>query len=279
MADVSMGDAVAGDVVESGVSAGTALTLTAITGLPEVQPGNDLGALLCSALRSQQIELHACDVLVVTSKVVAKAENRYVDLATVVPSERAISLAAEVGKDPRLVEVVLWDTEAISRKPKGALIVRHRTGHVSANAGIDQSNLRPAHATQASGPWVLRLPEDADTSAEHLRACLHASFGVAVGVIISDSFGRPFRQGTIGQAIGVAGFPAIFDQRGRRDLHGRILETTITSPADQLAAVSDLVAGQADEARPAVHVRGLRFRPDTSNGRSICRPIDGDLYL
>jgi coenzyme F420-0:L-glutamate ligase/coenzyme F420-1:gamma-L-glutamate ligase len=218
-------------------------------------------------------------VLVVASKLVAKAEGRYVDLATVQPSARAHELGLVVGRDPRLIEVILWDSERVSRAAKNVLIVRHAGGHVSANAGIDQSNARPRAAAQSSGPWVLRLPADADASARRLRASLHAGFGVDVGVVISDSFGRPFRLGTVGNAIGAAGLPVLFDQRGDRDLEGRVMEATITAPADQLAAAADLVMGQGSEARGAVHVRGLQLRGAALGANALCRDPDGDLYL
>jgi coenzyme F420-0:L-glutamate ligase/coenzyme F420-1:gamma-L-glutamate ligase len=267
--------AVADNVGRAAVSCAGQLVLTSLRSLPRVAPGDDLAALLCAALREEAIVLRDQDVLVVASKLVAKAEDRFVELSMVVPSPRAQELAAQTGKDPRVVEVVLWDSQAVSRVAKNALVVRHHGGHVSANAGLDQSNARGAGA----GEWVLRLPADPDASARRLRAELLARLGAAVGVVISDSFGRPFRQGTVGSAIGVAGFPALFDQRGRRDLDGRLLEATITAPADQLAAACDLIAGQADEARGAVHVRGLAFEPSEQNAHDVCRPIDGDLYL
>ncbi len=255
------------------------LTLTAVAGLPRIEPGDDLATLLSAALGAQGLTLEDGDVLVVASKVVAKAENRYVDLSTITPSPRALELAALTEKDPRVVEVILWDTLAVSRAQRNVLIVRHHGGHVSANAGVDQSNAQPATAGAASGPWILRLPADPDASAARLRSALEAKLGATIGVIISDSFGRPFRQGTVGTALGVAGFPALYDQRGLSDLDGRVLEATITAPADQLAAVCDLVAGQAGEARAAVHVRGLRFAAADGGARVLCRPVDGDVYL
>lgn len=251
------------------------LVLTPLTRLPRIAPGDDLASLLCGALAHEGIALRQADVVVVASKLVAKAEDRYVDLDTVVPTARALELAAQTGKDPRLVEVILWDAEAISRVGKNALVVRHHGGHVSANAGVDASNV----ARSVPGSWALRLPVDPDASASRLREAFAARFAVAVGVIVSDSFGRPFRQGTLGTAIGIAGFPALYDQRGRTDLDGRTLEATISAPADQLAAVCDLVAGQADEARGAVHVRGLEFTASDASARSICRPPEGDLYV
>jgi coenzyme F420-0:L-glutamate ligase / coenzyme F420-1:gamma-L-glutamate ligase len=255
------------------------LTFRAITGLPRIAAGADLAELLCAALAQSGQVPQTCDVLVVTSKIVAKAEDRFVDLSTVEVSERAKEIAIATGKDPRIVEVVLWDTEVISRQARDVLIVRHHAGHVSANAGLDQSNARPDHADETSGPWVLRLPADADASAASLRARLEKRFGVALAVIVSDSFGRPFRQGTVGMAMGVAGIEPLFDQRGRRDLDGRPLEHTITATADQLCAAADLVCGQASEGRAAVLVRGLRFKPSASSARTLCRARVGDLYL
>jgi len=261
------------------VECASELRFCAISHLPRIEPGDDLARLLIAALERSELQPRAHDVLVVTSKVVAKAENRYVDLARVEPSPRACELAAQIGKDPRVVEVILWDTEAVSRSTRDALIVRHHGGHISANAGLDQSNARPAHTAPGSGPWVLRLPADADASAAALRVALEQRFGAPLGVIVSDSFGRPFRLGTVGTAIGVSGFPALDDQRGRRDLDGRPLEHTVTAPADQICAAADLLCGQADEARAAVLVRGLYFEPAKGSALDICRKREGDLYV
>jgi coenzyme F420-0:L-glutamate ligase/coenzyme F420-1:gamma-L-glutamate ligase len=262
-----------------GVVCASELMFRAITGLPRIEPGDDLALLLCRALAQMQLELRECDVLVVTSKVVAKAENRYVDLREVEPSSDALALAKTTGKDPRELEVMLWDTERISRLARDVVIVRHHGGHVSANAGLDQSNARPAYAAPESGPWVLRLPADSDASAAQLCARLERHFGVRIAVVISDSFGRPFREGTVGTAVGVSGLEPLHDQRGRFDLYGRRLEHTFTATADQLSAAADLVCGQADESRPAVLVRGLRFAPSDASARMLCRKVKGDLYL
>jgi coenzyme F420-0:L-glutamate ligase/coenzyme F420-1:gamma-L-glutamate ligase len=270
---------VAHEAVTPTLSCAAELSFRAIDGLPSVAPGADLAALIEHALILDGAVLRDCDVLIVTSKVVAKAEDRYVDLSQVEPSEQARVLALEVRKDPRFVEVLLWDSERISRKAPEVLIVRHHAGHVSANAGIDQSNARPGHAPADSGPWVLRLPADADASAAALRQRLEQRFGVMLGVIISDSFGRPFRQGSVGAAIGCAGLPALHDHRGRLDLDGRPLEHTVTATADQLAAAADLVCGQANEGRALVLARGLSFTPSDANARTLCRDAAGDLYL
>jgi coenzyme F420-0:L-glutamate ligase/coenzyme F420-1:gamma-L-glutamate ligase len=265
------------------LSCAPVLTFHAVEGLPRIVPGDDLAQLLCDALTRSGFAPQDHDIVVVTSKVVSKAENRYVDLSRVEPSPRALELASETSKDARAVEVVLWDTEVVSRTAREVLIVRHHGGHVSANAGLDQSNASPPKSpaeTAPSGPWVLRLPADADASAHALREHLQRHFNVVLGVLISDSFGRPFRLGTVGAAIGVAGLPALYDQRGRRDIDGRPLEHTVTATADQLCASADLLCGQAAEGRAAVIVRGVRFEPDdAANARSLCRTRDGDLYL
>jgi coenzyme F420-0:L-glutamate ligase / coenzyme F420-1:gamma-L-glutamate ligase len=272
---------VADAATRSGVQCASELTFRAIEGLPRVLPGDDVAALLIRALEQHAGGVQHHDVIVVTSKIISKAENQLVDLATVTPSARALELAEVTGTDPRALEVVLWDTEKISRSAKGALIVRHHGGHVSANAGLDQSNAQPSSAAAGSGPWVLRLPADADASAGALRERLERHFDTQLAVIVSDSFGRPFRVGTVGVAIGVSGLSPLFDQRGRLDLFGRALEHTISATADQLCAAADLVCGQAAEGRPAVLVRGLRFEPFAGEhaARALCRKLGEDLYL
>jgi coenzyme F420-0:L-glutamate ligase/coenzyme F420-1:gamma-L-glutamate ligase len=263
-----------------GVRSRRELTFRAIEGLPCIEPGDDVAALLIVALNKHATALEQHDVVVVTSKIISKAEDRFVDLSLVTPSLRAHELAQMTDGDPRAIEVVLWDTEKVSRVAKGALIVRHHGGHVSANAGLDQSNASVAGARSGSGPWVLRLPADPDATAAALRVRLEQHFQVSLAVIVSDSFGRPFRRGTLGTAIGVAGIAPLFDQRGKLDLYGRALEHTETATADQICAAADLVCGQADEARPAVLVRGLRFDvAESVSARSLCRALGEDLYL
>lgn len=263
---------------DSGISCAPRLELTAVPGVPIVQPGNDVAALLCAALAQAGVELQPeGDVLVVTSKILSRAEDRFVDLSGVQPSAEAHALAARTRKDPRVCELILRESSEVSRAAPNVLVVRHKLGFVSANAGVDESNGRPA--SDGSGPWVLLLPRDPDGSARAIRAAVRAQFGVDVGVVITDSHGRPFRIGSVGVAIGVAGVPALWDQRGRVDLHGRVLEVTVTALADQIAAAADLVAGQADEGRPLVLVRGLRFTPDEKAGASaLLRPVEQDLY-
>ncbi|MCA9575757.1 MAG: coenzyme F420-0:L-glutamate ligase [Sandaracinaceae bacterium] len=254
---------------------GARVHFTALPGIPLVQSGDALAPLVRAALAAAELTLAPGDVLVVTSKLFSRSEGRFVDMSQVVPSDEARALALEVDKDPAQVELILRQSASISRKRPGVLVVRHRLGFISANAAIDMSNASPAHAPAGSGPWALLLPEDPDRSARNLLAELGAP---GVGLIVSDSFGRPFRVGTVGVAVGVAGVPAVFDQRGRHDLHGRELQYTITALADQLAAAADLVAGQSDEARPVVHVRGLRFTPSETGAHELLRDPDVDLY-
>ena len=256
------------------------LELIAVPGIPLIEPGDDLMTMIVEALRALGEPLESDKaVVVVTSKVLSRAQGRFVDVSTVQPSAHAHELAAITGKDPRVVELIVSEAESVSRAARGVLVVRHKLGFVSANAGIDESNARPKQAAEGSGPWFLLMPLDPDGAARELRARIREQLGVSVGVVITDSHGRPFRIGTVGAAIGVAGVPAVWDQRGRSDLHGRKLEITMTAFADQLAAAADLVAGQASEGRPVVLVRGLSFVPDeNASARALVRPAEQDLY-
>ncbi|MGD0673904.1 MAG: coenzyme F420-0:L-glutamate ligase [Polyangiaceae bacterium] len=254
------------------------LEVLALEGLPLVAPGDDVPALVVRALSAAGLSISDGDVLVVTSKMLSRAEGRFVELPRVEPSARAIDLAEEVRKDPRTVELILRESTAVSRRAPGVLVVRHRLGFVVANAGIDFSNAVPPDALPGSGPWALLLPESPDASAAAVRAKVEAVSGARVGVVVTDSFGRPFRLGTVGVAIGVSGLPPTWDRRGDPDLFGRPLESTITALADQVAAVADLVAGQAAERRPVQLVRGLGFPPCDRGAGSLLRPADEDLY-
>jgi len=250
------------------------LTLIPITGIKLVEPGDDLGAIAVAAFAANGLMPEAGDVLVVAQKIVSKAEGRYVDVTTVEPSERAIALAAEVDKDPRFVEVVLSESKRVVRHRPGLLIVEHHLGFVMANAGIDHSNL----PTQAGGERVLLLPQNPDGSALALRKRLVDVFGTDIAVIISDSFGRPWRKGTVGIALGSAGLPALIDMRGHPDLFGRELLVTETGFADEIAAAAGLLMGQADEAVPMVLVRGLGWSAPEVPAAALIRPAEHDLF-
>jgi len=250
------------------------VTLTALSGIKLVGPGDDLGAIAVAALRENGLIPKDGDVLVVAQKIVSKAEGRYVDISTVRPSERAIALAAEVDKDPRFVEVVLSESKRVVRHRPGLLIVEHRLGFVMANAGIDHSNVAP----QDDGERVLLLPADPDGSAQALRQHLLEVFGVGIGIIVSDSFGRPWRKGTVGVALGVAGLPAFVDLRGHPDLFGRELLVTETGFGDEIAAAAGLLMGQADEAVPMVLVRGLTWSAPALPAAALVRSAENDLF-
>ena len=252
----------------------TSLEVIGLPGLPLIGADDNLAELIASALQRNGVGLRPRDVLVVAQKIVSKAEGRAVDLATVEPSAKARALAAEVGKDPRLVEVILSESARVVRARRGVLIVEHRLGFIMANAGVDQSNVGPP----GGAGHVLLLPENPDQSAEALRRGLKALTGTDIGVVINDSFGRPWRQGTAGVAIGVAGLPALIDLRGRPDLFGRKLEVSVIGFADEVAAAASLAMGQADEALPAVLIRGLSWSAPESTGAAIVRPADEDLF-
>jgi coenzyme F420-0:L-glutamate ligase/coenzyme F420-1:gamma-L-glutamate ligase len=248
------------------------LELFAIPGLPMVRAGDDLPALILAGLERAGQVLRDRDVVVIAQKIVSKAEGRTVDLAGIVPSAQAIALAAKVGKDPRIVEVVLSDSVKVVRSRPNLMIMQHRLGFVMANAGVDQSNVAEADGHQRA----LLLPLDPDGSAEAIRSALasHAD----VGVIISDSFGRPWRRGTAGVAIGAAGIPSVIDLRGQPDLFGRILEVSIIGFADEIAAAASLLQGQAAEAQPVVVVRGLTWHAPNMPVADVIRPPEEDLF-
>jgi coenzyme F420-0:L-glutamate ligase/coenzyme F420-1:gamma-L-glutamate ligase len=254
------------------------LEVLAVPGVPLVGPGADLPGVLAHALASAGVRLANGDVLVVSSKLLSRAEGRFVELPKVLPSPRAVDLAQRVGKDPRLVELILRESSAVSRAAPGVLVVRHRLGFVVANAGIDASNAVPPDRPAGTGPWALLLPEAPDASAAAIRARLALESSARIGVVVSDSFGRPFRLGTVGAAIGVSGLPPLWDRRGEPDLFGRLLEQTVTALGDQVAAAADLVAGQAAEGRPLVLVRGLTFDPSEQGAQTLTRRPEEDLY-
>lgn len=249
------------------------LTLTALAGLPLVAPGDDLAALLAAALRRTAIAPEAGDILVVAQKVVSKAEGRIVDLRGVVPSARAAALATEVGKDARLVEIILSESSEVVRHRKDVLIVAHRLGFVMANAGVDQSNV-----AADEGECVLLLPRDPDASAAALKTKLDREFGAELGVIINDSFGRAWRNGVVGVALGAAGVPSLRDMVGAPDLFGRQMRVTEVAVADEIAAAASLLMGQAAEGQPAVHVRGLVCDAPAVPASALLRPKEMDLF-
>ena len=248
----------------------SALELVALPGLPMVREDDDIAGLIAGVLMQADLMLRDGDVVVVAQKIVSKAEGRTVDIATVEPSAEAVELARDVGKDPRLVEVVLRESTRVVRSRPNLIIVQHRM----ANAGVDQSNVAPADGVHR----VLLLPRDPDASAEGIRAKLQQLFGVTIGVIISDSFGRAWRRGTCGIAIGAAGLPSLIDLRGQPDLFGRTLEVSVIGFADEIAAAASLLQGQAAEAQPVVLVRGLDWSAPIAPAAELVRPPEEDLF-
>lgn len=249
------------------------LELLALQGIPAVGPGDDLADLISASLEGQGQRLHAGDVVVVAQKIVSKSENRFVRLSSVSPSDRAKAIAREIGKDPRLVDVILSESKRVVRQRHDLLIVEHRLGIVLANAGVDQSNVGVN-----SGDRVLLLPLDPDGSAEALRAALSRRYDCTVAVIVNDSVGRAWRRGTVGIALGAAGLPALLDLRGQADLYGRSLRTSMVALADEIAASASLLMGQADEGQPVVVVRGLNLRMGDGQAHDLIRPEQEDLF-
>jgi len=252
------------------------LTLTPLFGIPFIRSGDDLADFILNALDRAELALQDGDILVIAQKIVSKAEGRWVNLHTVTPSPRAIELAREIDKDPRLLELILQESNTVLRTRPGTIIVEHRRGFVCANAGVDHSNV--AGEGDESEEWVLLLPEDPDASARVLRQCLETASGARLGVMIIDSHGRAWRLGVVGVAIGLSGLPGLVDLRGQTDLFGYQLRVTQIGAADELAAAASLVMGQAAEGTPVVHVRGFPYELREGCLRELLRPKEEDLF-
>jgi coenzyme F420-0:L-glutamate ligase/coenzyme F420-1:gamma-L-glutamate ligase len=251
-----------------------AITLVAVPGIPAIRPGDDLARILGDALEAAALRPRRGDVLVVTHKIVSKAEGRYVSLADIAPSPRAWELAAATGKDAALVEVILSESREVLRFRPGLIVTEHRLGMVLANAGVDQSNV-PRDGDQ---PRVLLLPKDPNASTAALRDALHERYCEQLAVVMSDSVGRAWRHGVVGLAIGAAGLPALLDLRGQRDLEGRALQVTQVGLADEIASAAQLLMGEADEGRPAVLVRGLAWDGPPLPAAALIREREADLF-
>ncbi len=250
------------------------MLLTALAGLPSIKRGDDLPALIIAAMARETIAAEDGDILVLAQKIVSKSEGRQVWLRDVTPGPRAIQMAEETKKDPRVVELILQESSAVLRCQFGVIVVEHKSGLVMANAGIDASNVDDA----AEDESVLLLPEDADASATRLRATLREKLGCDIGIVINDSFGRAWRNGTIGTAIGLSGPPGLWDMRGLPDRNGRLLRHTEVAIADELAAAASLVMGQGAEGLPVVHVRGFPLAFRQSSLRELLRDASHDMF-
>lgn len=242
-----------------------------LPGLKEFEAGDDLGHVLAGALRA--IDLKNSDILVVTQKIVSKSEDRMVALADITPGPRAREIAGTIGKDPRLVELILAESVEIVRAQTGVLITRHRLGLVMANAGIDCSNLGPGREDCA-----LLLPIDPDASARTIADAIESVSGVRIGVVISDSFGRPWRHGVVNVAVGCSGVPALYDKRGDVDRDGRVMQATLIAYGDLIASAAGLAMGEGTEGVPAALVRGLTLPDAPRPASAIIRPLDEDMF-
>lgn len=242
-----------------------------VLGLGEVREGDDLGLILSQGLAP--LTPAPGDILVVTQKIVSKAEGRTADLNRVLPGTRAVELAKKTKKDPRFVELVLAESSEVVRAVPDVLITRHRLGFVMANAGIDCSNVGPD-----GGDKALLLPVDPDASALRLRTDIYAHLGVRLGIVISDSFGRPWRNGVVNVAIGTAGIPSLHDRRGTKDRDGRELRVTQVAYGDLVASAAGLVMGEAEEGIPAALLRGCNLPPGDIPSTKLLRKLDEDLF-
>lgn len=245
-----------------------------LTGIDEVEPNASLDELLADRIDTLGLApFQRGDILVVTQKILSKSEDRFVDLAKVTPGPEALRLAEITRKDPRLVEVVLSESSAVLRAVPHVLITQHRSGHVMANAGVDRSNIG-----HRGGDLALLLPKDSDASAQGLRKSLAARFSQAPAVVISDSFGRPWRMGVVGVALGASGLPALLDKRGESDRDGRALEVTQIALADMVATAAGLAMGEGAEGVPAALVRGVHWAEQDRPASALVRPLQEDLF-
>ena len=251
------------------------LTLTPLLNFPLIRQDDNLADILVKSLQETQVELHDNDIIVLAQKIVSKSEGRMVNLATVTPSQHAIELAQKADKDPRVMELMLQESNEVLRIRVGTIIVEHKLGFVCANAGIDHSNVMSSGNTE---DYVLLLPEDPDRSARNIREKIKQTTGKTIGVMIIDSHGRAWRNGTVGICIGLSGLPAIVDERGWKDLFGYALKITIVGVADELAAAASLVMGQAAEGIPAVHVRGFPYPLGEGSLKDLIRPKEQDMF-
>lgn len=252
------------------------LTLTPLQHIPLIRQGDDLADIILNSLYKTDTNLQNDDILVLAQKIVSKSEGRMVNLASVTASAQAIELAPLLEKDPRLVELILQESNEILRTRKGVIVVEHKLGFVCANAGIDHSNV--VGEGNQNEEYVLLLPEEPDQSAQQLRNEIKKRTGKTIGVMIIDSHGRAWRNGTVGVCIGLSGIPAIMDERGWQDLFGYTLKATVVGVADELAAAASLVMGQAAEGTPVVHVRGFPYPLGEGTLKDLIRPKDMDMF-
>ncbi|MBK8617656.1 MAG: coenzyme F420-0:L-glutamate ligase [Anaerolineales bacterium] len=252
------------------------LTITPLQNIPLIRQDDNLADILVDSLHASGAQLENDDILVIAQKIISKSEGRMVDITTVTPSSQAIELAQKAEKDPRVVELMLQESNEVVRVRVGTIIVEHKLGFVCANAGIDHSNV--AGSGNENQEFVLLLPEDPDKSARNIREQIKQKTGKDIGVMIIDSHGRAWRNGTVGICIGLSGLPALIDERGWKDLFGYTLKITVVGVADELAAAASLMMGQAAEGKPAVLVRGFPYPLREGSLQELIRPKSQDMF-
>lgn len=252
------------------------MVYTAIPEFPMISNGDDLAQIITKLCKGHNISIENGDIFVIAQKVVSKAEGRLVNFSSIKPSEQALELEKITKKDPRFIELVLCQSKKVIRAKYNTLIVEHKKGFICANAGIDHSNL--SDQGELAEDWVLLLPEDSDQSADQIRMSIENLVHKEIGILIIDSHGRPWRNGTVGVTIGVSGLPALVDLRGQEDLSGFKLKVTTVGVADELAAGASLLMGQAAEKTPVIHVRGFPYKKRKASLQELIRPEEEDLF-
>ncbi len=252
------------------------LIVTPLPGIPYIKPGANIGKIILEGLESSGIKIQDGDIIVLAQKIVSKAEGRLVNLTTVEPSQQARELEKITGKDPRLLELILSESQEVLRVREGLIIVVHRLGFICANAGIDHSNVKGDWGNHDD--WVLLLPKNPDASAKKYQAYLETKTGKKIGLMIIDSHGRAWRLGTVGVCIGLSGIPGVEDLRGKPDLYDYRMRYTEVGTADELAGAASLMMGQVDEGKPIVHVRGFPYKLREATLGEILRPKEKDLF-
>jgi coenzyme F420-0:L-glutamate ligase/coenzyme F420-1:gamma-L-glutamate ligase len=253
-----------------------ALILTPLIGFPLVEPGDHLSEMIIQSLGQNDLQLQDGDILVLAQKIVSKAENRLINLTTVTPSQRAHDYGKITGKDPRLIELILSESKSVLRTRRNLIIVEHKLGFISANAGIDHSNVSGPWGN--SEDWVLLLPKNPDKTAQSIRSDLEQKYDCRIGVLIIDSHGRAWRMGTIGTSIGLSGLPGLVDLRGALDLFDYRLRVTQVAAADELAGAASLMMGQAREGTPVVLARGFPYALREAELGELIRPKELDMF-
>jgi len=252
------------------------LAITPLKGIPIIRQDDILADILVNSLQNSNIQLAKDDILVVAQKIISKSEGRTVNITTVTPSAQALDMAMKADKDPRVVELILQESNEVLRVRKGTIIVEHKLGFICANAGIDHSNV--IEGGNEKQEYALLLPVDPDHSARNLREQIKQKTGINIGIMIIDSHGRAWRNGTVGICIGLSGLPALIDERGWKDLFGYTLQITVVGVADELAAAASLMMGQAAEGTPAVHVHGFPYPLGEGSLKELIRPKDQDMF-